>query len=355
VKKYPNPPKPKVPRCDGVGVKGEYPLCQSSQGIPHIMPQRALEGKAKAGFIYSFNPARNAPDPHLMAEGYKKLDLLVVCDIQWSETAMVAHYVLPECSFVEREDLPTAITGGKPGVTMRCKAIDILHPNTKPFEQIVTELAGYMGLQQYFNFTREEVAAAIIKPTGVTVNDLRSKGTIMLDSGNKSGGPQFKTESNKVELYCKAFADNNYNPLPVWEPPLVKADKRTFVLIHGKQGIMSHTATANIPALLQIAKNYDMERLWINTLRAKRLGIKDGDLVEVSSPQAVKKVRVKVTERVHPEAAYLPAGYGNLSPGLVTGYGFGINPNDFTPHRVEAIAGQAMMMEVLVKLRKVSE
>jgi len=352
-KQYPAPPKPKAARCDGVGIKGEYPLCQPSQGIPHMMPKRALEGKVKAGFIYSFNPVRNSPDPKLMVEGYKKMDLLVVCDIQWSETAMVASYVLPECSFVEREDLPTGIAGGKPAVAMRCQAIDRIHSQTKPFEEMVTGLAEKMGLQKYFNFSREEVAIAMLKPLKLTPEDLRQKGTIAVEG--KAQELAFATESGKAELYCKAFADNGYEPVPIWQPPLASAGKNSFVLIHGKQGIMSHTSTANIPALLQIAKNYNLERIWINPVKAKRLGIKDGDLVEVSSPYAVKQVRVKVTERVHPDAAFLPGGYGNFSPWLKTGFGFGISPNDFSPHRVEAISGHAMMMEVVVTLRKVGE
>ena len=352
-KQYPAPPKPKAARCDGAGIKGEYPLCQTSQGLPHIMPQRALEGKAKAGFIYSFNPARNSPDPRLMIEGYKKLDLLVVCDIQWSETALAASYVLPECSFVEREDLPTGIAGGKPAVSMRCQAIDPIYSQTKPLEDIVTGLAAKMGLDKYFNFTREEVTAAMLQPLKLTADDLRRKGTVVLEG--QASELSFATESGKLELYCKAFADHGFDPVPVWQAPLVSADNRSFILIHGKQGIMSHTATANIPALLQIAKNYQLERIWINSARARRLGIKDGDLVEVSSPLATKQVRAKVTERIHPDAAFLPAGYGNLSPGLKTGYGFGINPNDFCPHRAEPISGHAMMMEVAVTIRKAGE
>lgn len=350
-KVYPAPPKPKVPRCDGVGIKGEYPLCQTSQGIPHMMPKQAMLGKAKAGFFYSFNPVRNSPDPVFMTKGYRTLDLMVVCDIQWSETAMAADYVLPECSFVEREDLPTGISGGSPGVTMRCQAIDVIHPETKPFEDIVIGMAEAMGYEKYFNFSREQVGAAMLKPTGVTLDDLRTKGTIMFKATPRA--LSFNTPSKKVELYCKAFADNGFSPVPIWEPPLSKADTGNFVLIHGKQGIMSHTATANIPKLLSIAKTYQLDRLWINSKRAKQLGIKDGDLVEIASPQATRRIRVKVTERVHPEAAFLPAGYGNISPWLKTGYGFGVSPNDFTPHRVEPISGHAMMMEVLITVRKV--
>ncbi len=352
-KVYPTPAKPKIPRCDGVGVKGEYPLCQTSQGIPHMMPQRTLDGKAKAGFIYSFNPVRNSPDPQLMVKGYQALELLVVCDIQWSETAMIADYVLPECSFAEREDLPTTIHGGSPAVGMRCQAIDVLHVETRAFEDIVTGLAEAMDLGRYFNFTRENLADAMLKPLNIELDDLRRRGTISVP--HKATPLQFHTGSKKVELYSQVFADNGYAPLPVWQPPLSKAGDDTFVLIHGKQGFTSHTATGNLPQVHYIAKTYDMERLWINAERARHLGIKDGDTVEVESPQAKKRIRAKVTERIHPEAVFLPAGYGNSSPWLKTAYNFGINPNDFTPHRVEAIAGHAMMMEVLVKVRKVVE
>jgi thiosulfate reductase/polysulfide reductase chain A len=264
---------------------------------------------------------------------------------------MAADYVLPECSFAEREDLPTGVAGGTPGVGMRCQAIDVIHPETKPFEDIVTGLAQAMGYEKYFNFSRDQVSEAILKPTGITLEDLRKKGTVMLKATPQE--LSFSTQSKKVELFCQAFADNGFAPVPVWEAPLSKADRNTFVLIHGKQGIMSHTSTSNIPKLLSIAKAYNLERLWINGVRAKQLGIKDGDMVEISSPQAARRIRVKVTERIHPEAAFLPGGYGNISPLLKTAYGFGVCPNDFTPHRVEPISGHAMMMEVLITVRKV--
>lgn len=350
-KKYPAPPAAKARRCDGVGIKGEYPLCQTSQGIVHMMPQRALEGKAKAGFLYRINVVRNSPDPAYLMKGYKALDLMVVCDVKWSETALCAHYILPECSPAEREDLP-AVVGA--AVTMRSAAVDIVYPETKPLSQIVSELAGYLGLGQYFAFTQEEVAAAMIKPLGITLDELRAKGTVKVNA--PAPVPlSFATDSKKVELYCKAFADNGHPPVPVWEPPYSKAGENTFVLIHGKQAFLSHTTSASDPYLVAIARRYDLERLWINAGRAKKLGLADGDLVELASPQAKRRVRVKVTERIHPEAAFLPAGYGRFAPYLKTGVDFGVSPNDFVPFRVEKIAGHNMMMEVLVTVRKVGE
>jgi thiosulfate reductase/polysulfide reductase chain A len=350
-KKYPNPPKATARRCDGVGIKGEYPLCQTSQGIVHMMPQQALNGKAKAGFLYRINVVRNSPDPDYLMKGYKALDLMVVCDIKWSETALCAHYILPECTTAEREDLPAIVSSN---VTMRSAAIDVVYPETKTLPEIVTELSGHLGLGKYFAFTQEDVAAAMVKPLGVTLDELRAKGTVKV----KAPAPKplsFATESKKVELYCKAFADAGHPPVPEWEPPYSKAGDDTFVLIHGKQAFLSHTATASDPYLLAIAKRDRLERLWINAARAKKLGIADGDLVELASPQAKRRVRVKVTERIHPEAAFIPAGYGRFDPHLKTGVGYGVNPNDFVPFRVEKIAGTNMMMEVLVTVRKVGE
>ena len=353
-KVYPNPPRPKAARCDGVGIKGEYPMCQTSQGIIHIMPQRAIEGKAKAGFIHRVNPVRNSPDPVFMEEGYKKLDLLVVCDIKWSETAMVAHYVLPECSPQERSDLPAVLaSAGRPAVTMRYQAVDIVHPHTKPLDIIITELSAAMGLEKYFNFTREELVAAMLRPLGITDEELRQKGTITFPSTFEKV-PKFSTDTKKVELYSKPFAENGYDPVPKWIPPLSKAEPTgdSFVLITGKQGFMSHTTTAGDPYLLEIAKKYGLERVWINADRARRLGIKDGDLVEISSPKASRKLKAKVTERIHPEAAFIPLGYGRYSPWMAVGKDFGVSPNDFAPFRVEEIAGHAVMQDVLLKIRK---
>ena len=351
---HPEPPKTKVKRSDGMGVKGEYPLGPVAAGsIPEIA-RKASEGKIKAAFVYSINPVRNCCGFDYMAAAYKKIDLLVVTDIQWSETARCANYVLPECSFLEREDVPISIAGGRPGVKMRSQIIDVIHSETKPCEVIVTELAGYMGLEKYFNFTREDVGTAMLKPLKLTLDDLRSKGCIMLAAPPKEE-LAFKTPSKKLQFSSKEYSEAGHSAVPTWMAPLSTAAADSFVLISGKQAIMSHSFSNNHAYVLQIAKDYNLERLWINAARAKKLGIKDGDLVEVISPVATRRVRAKVTQRVHPEAVWLPLGYGSVSPWQENSYGFGVSPNEFNAFAIEPISGTALLMEVVVKVRKVGE
>lgn len=353
--KHPSPPKPTVPRADGAGIPGEFPLAPS-QGLPHVLMQKAREGKVKAGFIRHFNPVRNFPDPRHMRAGLEALDLLVVVDVYLSETAMLADYVLPEPSYLEREEIVEGLSGARPAVAMQSAALAKLHPETRGFEEIVQALAERLGAGQYFNFTLEELNAAMLKPLGITVDQLREKGTIVLDAPTGGGGvPKLKTKSGKAEFASPDFAKFGFNAVPRWLPPRVAPDPgnpRSFRLIHGKEAYHSHTTTTNLPYLLQISKDYDTDRLWINAKRAAALGIRDGDLVTICNGQATAQIRAKVTERLHPDAVYLPMGYGIFSPYLREAYGYGVSMNDFVPYQTDPLIGHTMMMEVLVEVEK---
>jgi thiosulfate reductase / polysulfide reductase chain A len=351
--KYPEPPKPKIERADGSGVKGKYPLSLPKDGIPQLMAKKAAEGVVKAGIVYRHNMVRNYPDPQVMEEGLKKLEMLVVVDIQMSEIAQIAHYVLPETSFLERDEVVSSYAGKTPCLFVRSKVIDQLHPETRPFHEMVAHIAEKAGVGKYFNFTLEELNTAMMAPIGISYEELKKKGTIVQKNVEwKEGWEPLKTPSGKVELHSKAFADAGFPGVPVWEAPLAKPADDQFYLIHGKQAIISHTSTANIPYLMHIAKHYNLERLWMNATKAAELGIKDGDAVTLENEMAKRSVRVKVTERIHPEAVWLPLGYGNVAKGLKTSVGFGISSNDFAPFRLEPISGHAMMAEAVVRVRK---
>ncbi len=353
--KHPAPARPTIPRSDGVGVKGEFPLA-TSHGLPHVLAKKSMEGKVKAGIIWHFNPVRNFPDRKHMMDGYRKLDLLVVIDTHLRETGMVATHILPECTFLERGEVVEGYPGRRPVIATRVPAVPKLHPLTRSYPEIITDLANRLGLGRFFNFTLDEVNEARIAPLKVSLATLKERGSVILDAVEVPPVPPFTTASKKVDFFSKRLADNGFAPCPVWEPPLVEPDRKnpaSFRLIHGKQGYHSHTATISIPHLLQISKDYDAERLWINADRARALGIKDGDTVVVTSKLASQKVGVKVTNRLHPEAAYLPAGYGTFSPFQPNANGYGISPNDFVPFLTEPLVGHAMMHEVVVEIRKV--
>ncbi len=91
-------------RCWGTGTPGRYPLGAYGDGIAHAIPELALRGKLKCGFVYHNNPLRTNPNPERVIAGYKKLDLLVVLDPVLSETAVIADYVLPASFYLEADE-----------------------------------------------------------------------------------------------------------------------------------------------------------------------------------------------------------------------------------------------------------
>ena len=80
----------------------------------------------------------------------RSLSLVVSIDVQMSETAMQADYVLPECTYLERMEAPDYIGGKKQFVALRAQVIDRLHPETKPCDEIFAGLAQACGVGQYF-------------------------------------------------------------------------------------------------------------------------------------------------------------------------------------------------------------
>jgi len=116
---------------------------------PAVMPEEILSDhpeRTRAVFVSGCNPLRSYPDTTAYEKAFGKLDLLVVNDIVMSETARLAHYVLPCRTFYESWDgsfFP--LTFPKVYFQMRRP---IVSPPEKCLEaaQIFTLLAEGMGL-----------------------------------------------------------------------------------------------------------------------------------------------------------------------------------------------------------------
>ncbi|KUO50006.1 MAG: dehydrogenase [Desulfitibacter sp. BRH_c19] len=356
------PTTEKGPRVDGAGVEGKYPTVEPSRGIPQLVPQLVEEGKVKALFIYHYNPLRTGPDPEYQKK-MKNAELVVSIPTDWNETSLyAAHYILPESYFLERTELPVLTSGNithdHPQVAWRQKVIDPIN-DTKQLFDMMQGIAAKIGARQYFDFTIEQQVWAMIKPLGITIEELKESGCIEFPANVKegfplrNGNPNLTTPSGKVEFSVGNYKVNGFSGVPRWVAPKVMPDgDDEFRLIHGKQPYHSHHVTSNNPYLMAITEVYKGTWVWMNKGRADKLGIKDDDNIVLESAKASKQAKVKVTELLHPDCVWVPSAYGGFSKKARTAYGVGINYNDFIPAMVEPIAGSVMGQEVVVKVRK---
>jgi len=149
-----------------------------------------------------------------------------------------------------------------------------------------------------------------------------------------------------------------WHPLIDWVPPRALMQKPSlgadeFYLTYGKAPTMTHTSAADNPILVRITrKNY--RAVWINAERASKLGIKDGDMVEVcNSLGGCFKTRAHVTERIRPDTVFIVNAFGQESPALR------FPPTEVVPYNklvvpeIEPITGSAILGDTYVKIRKI--
>jgi thiosulfate reductase/polysulfide reductase chain A len=227
--------------------------------------------------------------------------------------------------------------------------------DTRPGTQIIIELGKHLGVGKYFNFNIDEANHLRLKPLGVTLEELRGKGVLFVGEKWKESFNKLETPSGKVEIYSSTLEKLGFPPIPRWEEPLVSPDPKdphSFRLLHGKQAIHTHSMTANQPYLMAISRRYDLIRLWMNKERGKRLGLKDGDWVQVKSMVGEGRIRVRLTEGLHPSCVWLPSGYGIFSKHLKAAFDMGLSYNDFLPTLFDPTVGHAMSSEVIVQVEK---
>ncbi len=120
---------------------GSFPTAVVPEEILNDHPERL-----RAMLVSSNNPLRSYPDTTAYEKAFAELDLLVVTDIVMSETAKLAHYVLPSTTYYEAWD-GSFFPGTYPGVYFQMRK-----PVVKPSEHcretgwFYTQLAEKMGI-----------------------------------------------------------------------------------------------------------------------------------------------------------------------------------------------------------------
>ncbi|MBI9075229.1 MAG: molybdopterin-dependent oxidoreductase [Desulfatibacillum sp.] len=130
-------------------VETNMPPVAAGSFPPAVMPEEILSSHPdhlRAVYVSAVNPLRAYPDTQAYEEAFAKLDLLVVNDIVLSETARLAHYVLPCRTFYESCDT-TFFPNNFPEVFFQIRR-PVVEPPPLCLEscQITTLLADKMGL-----------------------------------------------------------------------------------------------------------------------------------------------------------------------------------------------------------------
>jgi thiosulfate reductase/polysulfide reductase chain A len=166
----------------------------------------------------------------------------------------------------------------------------------------------------------------------------------------------FMTPSGKLELCAANHAgkkDANgkeLSPLPAYEPrDWQPDDKYPFYLINWKEASQTHSRSQNNAFLAEIKST---DGLRMNKKTAQRLGIKQHDEVWVESPYGKVKMKVELTEGIHPEVVGTQHGWGHWAMGRIA-KGRGAHTGLLAPTKACALSGQSLNKEICVRITRI--
>lgn len=274
----------------------------------------ADEGKLKSLYIMGENPMVSDPDVNHVKHALEKLDFLVVQDIFLTETAELAHVVLPAASFAEKDGTFTNTE----------RRVQLLRPavrppgQAKPDWEIICSVARKMGVKGFDFKSQEEVFEEIRKCTpqyaGMTYARLSRPEALHWPCPDTShpGTPILHTVKFSHPDGLGIFFGVPFKlaaELPDAEYPLILTTGR--MLFHYHTGSM----TRRSKTLDNEVKTGFVE---INTEDAKALGIKNGDKVKVKSRRGEIEIVAKVTPDIMKGIIFIPFHFAECSANKLT-------------------------------------
>jgi anaerobic selenocysteine-containing dehydrogenase len=302
-----------------IGAK-EYPLMHK-RGLCHIPSTiRAMEeGKVRAMWCIADNLIVAEMDNKRNWEILKnKLDFLFVSDLFMTPTAELADVVLPAAFYPECDQLVEAFGHPSSTVTATKKVVEPLG-ECRDDREVAIEIAKRMGMDVSPWDTLKDYLNWMLKYQGITYDELLQKPNATLTFPRsyeryRTSTPPFSTPTGKVELYSKIFEAMGVDPLPVFqeppESPVRTPDlfkKFPFIYTHYRIHGYMHSEGRQIKRQRQLTPE---PHLQINSERATRLGIAEGDWVYLETPKSEGKGRLKfraqLVAEMHPDVVAGP-------------------------------------------------
>jgi formate dehydrogenase alpha subunit len=275
------------------------------------MLDAAMAGKLKALYIMGENPLLSDPDTGHTEKALKALDLLIVQDIFMTETAELAHVVLPGTSFAEKVG---TFTNTERRVQRVRRLVDAPGKAMKD-SLIIMELSRRLGYDLSYHHTEEifqEIGRAWPAMAGMSYSRIDEDGGLQWPCPTpdhpgtpylfKGGFPRGKARFSVV----------HYRP-SVEQPD----DEYPFTLTTGRMLFQYHTGsmTRRTRAIEAVAGSPYVE---MNAADASLLSVASGERVVVRSRRGAITLAVKVSRRTDRGVVFIPFHFREAAANVLT-------------------------------------
>jgi thiosulfate reductase/polysulfide reductase chain A len=356
-------PKPTAQRIDLVAPQFKY--IAAGGGVVQSIIDAVLKQTpypVKGWIMSRHNPFQTVTCRPDLVKTVEQLDLVVSCDVYLSESAAYADYLLPECTYLERDEEVSDMSGLNPAYALRQQVVEPIG-DARPSWQIWKELGEKLGLGQFYPWqdmqTRQlyqlngdHALSAELRQKGYrewgvpllfrepeTVRQFveRYPGAVPADSDGTYGEQlRFKSPSGKIELYSAELE----SLLPGYGIPrarnfALKGDNELY-FIQGKVAVHTNGATQYVPLLSELMWD---NAVWIHPTTAREKGIKSGDDIWLENATGKEKGKALVTAGIRPDTLFVYMGFGAKAGAKTAATTHGIHCGNLLPHVTSPVSG----------------
>ncbi len=340
--------------------------------------------QVRALFCTGGNPLITMANSARLRRAFEELELLVAIDILPTETATLAHWVLPATTPLERFDLPFAfpLLMGMQSRRYLQATRPVVRPEGEPRDEatIYVDLARACGAPL---FGLRVVQRALEAARAVhsrwhperqpAIPQAALMSLLLRLTGNGSfarllAEPHGRTlPQHEAGWFLRDRETAGADPIDLAPEVLLAqarrldarfdrevADQGRLKLITRRHVKTHNSWTHNDPEF--VAGPRHTNHLYMHPDDARERGIGNGDVADVSSPTATVRIPVQWLPDLQPGTVALPHGWGHqAAPGLsVASKTSGVNVNLLAadgPDAVEPVSGMAHLTGILVEVR----
>lgn len=343
------------------------------------------EGRVTAMIVEASNPLLACSNPNgRLDEAFASLELLVSIDLFRNELGSLAHYVLPAQTWMERPEMPYALQSfaGASATPYIIYADPVLEapPDVRPEWWIYVRLADALGVTLFgkrwlsaaaklyarLAFTRvgrflpgpERLLDGMLKGAGLPGAREMARdhphGYLLPENegGNFLGTDRVLTSDKKVDIAPAPVVDAFRGSAERLHREEVENRDR-LKLIGMRQIKRMNSASSNSEALVREKTNY----AYLHPQDADRIGVANGDDVDVRSAHGRIRIPVRVSDEMMPRTVAIPQCWGHArADGLSHASKHpGVNSNLLAgdgPEHIEALSGMSHLSGILIDVSR---
>ncbi|MDQ7051203.1 MAG: molybdopterin-dependent oxidoreductase [Enterobacterales bacterium] len=259
--------------------------------IPEMF-DAAVAGELKALWILGEDVVQTDPNTHHVIKSLDNLDLLVVQEIFFSETAKMADVVLPGSSFLEKSG---TFTNGERRIQKVNAAVKPLK-GCKTDGQIIVEMMRKLGYQQNDYDAAEvlqEVADVVPFFKGVTWENLGTQG---LQWPVKENGQE--TKILHQDGFTRGKGKFHYFDFVESKEIEKHQHKYPFILTTGRE--LQHYNAATMTRRTANSELLKSDVIMINPKDAKAKNLNQGEYAKITSDRGEVTLAIELTKKVKP-------------------------------------------------------